>query len=149
MAVEEDIVTEFVPLEGDDLGVGSFFGIICSQYPLGNLDASERTMKARRLKSKHLCLQEPDMLSTLEKCSDPSFNFQRWLLITWGSKHVEHCMKAANLFCLRKDVPVADNGVLNNSKTVSSSCCFPHYLIESKTWMSEQIKEFKECCHSY
>ncbi|MBA0738136.1 hypothetical protein Gogos_011544, partial [Gossypium gossypioides] len=43
-----DVVTELVPLEGDEDGVGNFLGSICSQYSLGNLDDSERTMKARR-----------------------------------------------------------------------------------------------------
>lgn len=56
-------MAEFVPLEGDEEGVGSFLGSICCQQSLGNLDASERTMKATRVKSKHLCLQEPDMLN--------------------------------------------------------------------------------------
>ncbi|CAL5414616.1 unnamed protein product [Camellia sinensis] len=68
MAVEDeddDVAIEFVPLEGDEEGLGSFLGSICSQYPLGNLDAfaTERTMKARiRVLSKHWCLQQPDML---------------------------------------------------------------------------------------
>ncbi|XWS21705.1 hypothetical protein CRYUN_Cryun30bG0077400 [Craigia yunnanensis] len=60
-AFDVDVVTELVPLEGDEEGVGSFLGSICSQYSLGNLDASERTMKARRVKTKHLCLQETTM----------------------------------------------------------------------------------------
>ncbi|XVE95576.1 hypothetical protein REPUB_Repub02eG0110300 [Reevesia pubescens] len=52
---------KLVPLEGDEEGVGSFVGSICSQYSLGNLDAFERTMKARRVKNKHLFLQETNM----------------------------------------------------------------------------------------
>ena len=57
----DDVDTEFVPLEGDEDGEGSFLGNICSQ--LGNLVASaDRRMKARRGKSKHLFLQEPYML---------------------------------------------------------------------------------------
>ncbi|KAF5942396.1 hypothetical protein HYC85_020038 [Camellia sinensis] len=69
MAVEDedgDIAIEFVPLEGDEEGLGSCLGSICSPYPLGNLDvsATERTMKARiRVMSKHWCLQQPDMLN--------------------------------------------------------------------------------------
>ena len=51
-----------MPLEGDEEGEGSFLGSICSKYSLGNLEASERTMKARRVKNRHLCLQEPNML---------------------------------------------------------------------------------------
>ena len=66
MAVEEDDVTEFVPLEGDEEGIGSFLGSICSQYDLGNLEASERTMKARRLKNKHLYLQELDIFLKIQ-----------------------------------------------------------------------------------
>lgn len=65
-ALEDDLDRELVPLEGEEEGHGSFLGSICSQYSLGNLDASERTMKARRVKSKHLCLQEPNMLNTQE-----------------------------------------------------------------------------------
>lgn len=65
-AVEDDVVKELVPFEGDEEGEGSFFGSICSQYSFGSLDASERTRKARRVKSKHLCLQEPNMLNAQE-----------------------------------------------------------------------------------
>ncbi|GKU87789.1 hypothetical protein SLEP1_g2130 [Rubroshorea leprosula] len=60
--VEDDVVRELVPLEGEEEGMGSFLGSICCQ--LGNLDASERTKKARRVKSKHLSLQEPNMMNT-------------------------------------------------------------------------------------
>lgn len=60
------MLMELVPLEGEEGGEGSFLGSICSQYSLGNLDASERTRKVRTLKSKHLCHQEPSMLNTQE-----------------------------------------------------------------------------------
>jgi hypothetical protein len=63
--LEDDADIELVPLEGDEEGEGSFFGSICSQYSFGNLDACERTMKASSVKSKHLCLQEPNMLNIL------------------------------------------------------------------------------------
>jgi hypothetical protein len=63
---EEDVVKELVPFEGAEEGEGSFFGSICSQYSLGSLDASERRRKARIVKSKHLCLQEPNMFNTQE-----------------------------------------------------------------------------------
>jgi len=69
-------VTEFVPLEGEEEGEGSFFGNICSQYSFGNLDPSERITKARRVKSKHWCLQDPFMIvcsvTLTEKCNEPS-----------------------------------------------------------------------------
>lgn len=59
---DDDVVTELVPLEGDDEGVGSFLGSICFQYSLGNLEPCERTIEARRrVRSKHLCIQEPNM----------------------------------------------------------------------------------------
>ncbi|KAL6954108.1 hypothetical protein U1Q18_049680, partial [Sarracenia purpurea var. burkii] len=58
-----EVVTEFVPLEGDEEGEGVLLGSICFQYPCGNFDVSESKMKTRRLKSKHLCLQETDMLN--------------------------------------------------------------------------------------
>ena len=71
-ALEDEVLAEFVPLEGEEEGEGSFLGIICSHE--GNLDASERTKKARtRLKSKHLCLQEPDMLTTTPRSAQKSF----------------------------------------------------------------------------
>ncbi|KAJ7006539.1 hypothetical protein NC653_005789 [Populus alba x Populus x berolinensis] len=61
-------------VEGDEEGAGSFLGIICSQLDLDNLDASEeRTMKARRVKSKHFCLQETNMLNTIvRRCLESS-----------------------------------------------------------------------------
>ena len=63
MEVETEVEeTEFVPLEGDEEGEGSFFGSICSQYSLGNLDPCDRTTNASRVKSKHWCLQEPIMM---------------------------------------------------------------------------------------
>lgn len=72
--VSDDLETELVPLEGDEEGAGSFLGIICSQLDLDNLDASdERTMKARRVKSKHFCLQETNMLkTTVRRCLESS-----------------------------------------------------------------------------
>ncbi|XVF39209.1 hypothetical protein PTKIN_Ptkin01aG0017000 [Pterospermum kingtungense] len=64
-AFDVDVVSELVPLEGDEEGAGSFLGSICSQYSLGNLDASdERTVKARIVKkNKHLCFQETNMFA--------------------------------------------------------------------------------------
>ncbi|TKY56065.1 Wall-associated receptor kinase 2 [Spatholobus suberectus] len=59
---EEEGATEFVPLEGEEEGEGNLFGNICSQYSFGNLDPSDRTTKARRVKSKHWYLQEPVMM---------------------------------------------------------------------------------------
>lgn len=71
-AVEDDVDTTFVPLEGAEEGEGSFLGSICwKEEALGhNLDASadddeERTMKAitrTRGKRKLLCLKEADIL---------------------------------------------------------------------------------------
>ena len=67
MAFDDDnAVKELVPLEGDEEGVGSFLGSICFQYSLGNLEPCERKMKAkRRVKSKHLYLQEPNIFRLL------------------------------------------------------------------------------------
>ncbi|CAJ1974300.1 unnamed protein product [Sphenostylis stenocarpa] len=61
-AVEEVASTEFVPPEGEEEGEGSFLGSICSQKSLGNLDPSDRTTKARRVKNNNWCLQKPDIM---------------------------------------------------------------------------------------
>jgi len=62
MVEEEEGVTEFVPLEGEEEGEGNFLGNICSQYSLGNLEPCERTRIARRVKSKQWCFQEAFMI---------------------------------------------------------------------------------------
>ncbi|GKB20232.1 hypothetical protein Tco_0854155 [Tanacetum coccineum] len=53
-AVVCELVTVFVPLDGADEGVGSFFGSICSQLTsFGNLDvASDRARKVIMLNNK-------------------------------------------------------------------------------------------------
>jgi len=62
-AVEEVASTEFVPPEGEEEGGWSFLGSICSQKFWGNLDPSDRTTKARRVKSSKWCLQKPGMMT--------------------------------------------------------------------------------------
>nr|GEW83642.1 hypothetical protein [Tanacetum cinerariifolium] len=63
-AVVCELVTVFVPLDGADEGVGSFFGSICSQLTsFGNLDvASDRARKVIMLNNKILCLHAPNMM---------------------------------------------------------------------------------------
>jgi len=63
-AVEEVASTEFVPPEGEEEGGCSFLGSICFQKFLGNLDPSDRTTKARRVKNSKWCLQKPGMMTT-------------------------------------------------------------------------------------
>lgn len=72
-AVVEDVVTEFVPLEGAEEGEGNFLGSICSQVEAlgGNLDPSETTTQKSRTKIRQ-CLQEPDILKIQQ-----DFNFLR------------------------------------------------------------------------
>ena len=65
------MVMELVPLEGEEGGEGSFLGSICSQYSLGNLDASERARRVRKLKRKTLCHLELSMLNTQEEVIPP------------------------------------------------------------------------------
>lgn len=62
--VASESVTELVPLEGADEGVGNFLGSICSQLiSFGNLEvASEKARKVTMLNNKNLYLQDPNML---------------------------------------------------------------------------------------
>lgn len=61
--LKDDLLTELVPFDGDEGGDGTRFGSICSQFSLGNLDASDKTKKARRVSRKPFCHHEPDMLN--------------------------------------------------------------------------------------
>lgn len=118
-----------MPLEGADEGVGSFLGSICSQDPLGNLDASDKTMKAKRVTSNNLCfIEQLDMMndyewSITEKCAEPPLAVSEialdrlWQQTCWGM--YEGCQ----LGCLRKGATVADNGVYNNSKLLEACIC--------------------------
>lgn len=65
--VLEEVDTVLVPLEGDDDGVGSFLGSICSQEALGCLEACDRTIRANRLNSKNLCFKEHNMIMMMMK----------------------------------------------------------------------------------
>ena len=72
--------TEFVPLEGEEEGEGSFLGSICCQHSLGNLDPSNRTTKESRVKTKNLCLQEPNMMmSTTTVTTQEVYRALIWL----------------------------------------------------------------------
>lgn len=57
-----------MPLEGEDGGVGSFLGNICSQNSLGNLEASDddEIRRMKKEKSKNFCLRETNMLKNEE-----------------------------------------------------------------------------------
>lgn len=57
--VEDDLLIELVPLEGEEEGSGSFFGSICSQWTWGNLEASETSRRTEtRAKNMHFCLHK-------------------------------------------------------------------------------------------
>ena len=141
-AVEDDVDTAFVPLEGAEEGEGSFLGSICwKEEALGhNLDASadddeERTMKAitrTRVKRKLLCLKEADILMmeyrlhmrwvqrpefNFERC-DISISFREFYFILFLQQTCWVMYGECQLVCLRKAVSMADNGVLYNSKNL-------------------------------
>ncbi|GLT34290.1 hypothetical protein SLA2020_088140 [Shorea laevis] len=60
-AVEDDVVKELVPLEGEEEGVGSIY-LRQHLFPVRQSYASETTTRKRRvIRSEHLCLQEPNM----------------------------------------------------------------------------------------
>jgi len=57
--VEENLLTELVPLEGAEEGTGSFFGSICSQWTWGNLEASDTSTRNEKIaKKRHICLHK-------------------------------------------------------------------------------------------
>lgn len=57
--VEDDLLIELVPFEGEEYGIGSFFGSICSQWTWGNLEASETSRRSEKIaKNMHICLQQ-------------------------------------------------------------------------------------------
>lgn len=115
----EEAVTEFVPLDGAEDGVGSFLGSICSQlYALGNLVPSETKTRASKLKTKHLCLQETVMMSVMQH---KSLWFHLFLIPLWTSYFLGRLWEAdmssnlrsgANLFVWEKMKQLADNAVI-------------------------------------
>ncbi|KAI3460541.1 hypothetical protein Pfo_017204 [Paulownia fortunei] len=112
--VFEDVVTEFVPLEGAEEGEGSFLGSICSQlYALGNLDASDMKMRARKLRTRHLCLQEHDMMNA-PKTSQSLFYLPGVALLgsLFEADMLSNLRNAANLFVRGKMKQLADSMIL-------------------------------------
>lgn len=129
---EED--TELVPLDGEDEGLGNFFGSICSQNSLGSLTAStsnsDNKMSAiRRERTRNLCLHGPGIFPVF--CLQTVLGFDQ--SVPHGLKELagpcghpfilgkaigsETCLsimrRADSCDCSRKCVSVADSGMFD------------------------------------
>lgn len=68
-----------MPLEGEEEGIGSFFGSICSQWTWGNLEASDTSIRSeKRAKNMYIRLHKTN--DVILRTCELSKNDQEWLM---------------------------------------------------------------------